>query len=42
MGQKKVELPKTVDAKKITLEEAKNHLGLGAKVKPKRKTKKTK
>ena len=42
MGQKKVELPKTVDAKKITLEEAKNHLGVGAKAKSKRKTKKTK
>ena len=42
MGRKKVELPKTVDAKKMTLEEAKNHLGVGAKAKPKRKTKKTK
>ena len=42
MGRKKVELPKIVDAKKMTLEEAKNHLGLGAKTKPKQKTKKTK
>ena len=42
MGRKKVELPKIVDAKKMTLEEAKNHLGVGAKTKPKQKTKKTK
>ncbi len=43
MGRKKVELPKTVDATEITLEEAKNYLGVGAKGKPKakRKTKKT-
>ena len=43
MGRKKVELPKTVDATEITLVEAKNYLGVGAKGKPKakRKTKKT-
>ena len=40
MGRKKIELPKTVDATKITLEEAKQYLGLGAKTKTKRKTKK--
>jgi len=41
MGRKKVELPKTIDATKLTLEEAKTYLGLGTKDKAKRKTKKT-